>query len=522
MKKQIFLFLVLWLALLALPFFLRPDAERVSGTKNADTLVVISAHNKTIRDEYQRGFSQYYRKLRGRDVVIDFRSPGGTSDIVRYIADRFEAEFRDYVERDPARGKWSDLAARSFSDPRATAGEGAKFRKLFLDSDVGIGIDVMAGGGIFDQARQAERGFAVPGGVEARHPEYFKHIPQKFGGSDVYDAEGRYYSIVLSTFGIVCNLDRLAENHLAPPQTWSDLGQGTFFGALAVGNPAKSGSVAKCFEIMIQQCMNDAPSPDAGWANGLNLIKRIFANSRLVSDSAGMIVHDVSIGNSACGIAIDGYGISEREYQKTLFDGKAHLVYLTPRGGTAVSGDPAQILRGAPHRKVAEDFLDYLLSTEGQKLHCYRVGTPGGPSVYPINRPPVRRDLYDKKYQKYAFDGDYDPYVSGEDFVYRPERTGRYYTLIRQTIKILMIDCHSDLISAWRAILAAGGPEKVPQAFAAFNALPYTYAEADEAANAISLRSGRSAAQVAATMRQWSDFARAHYRLAEKLAREGK
>lgn len=521
MKKQIVFFLALWFALLALPFFLHSGNGGGIFAPSADTLVVITAHNKTIRDEYQRGFSEYYRKLRGRDVVIDFRSPGGTSDIVRYIADRFEAEFRDYVRADPARGNWSDLAARSFSDPRAT-GEGAKFRKLFLGSDVGIGIDVMAGGGIFDQARQAERGFAVPGGVEVRHPEYFRHIPQKFGGSDVYDKEGRYYSVVLSTFGIVCNLDRIRDQKIPLPQTWRDLGQGVFFGALAVGNPAKSGSVTKCFEIMIQQCMNDAPAPDAGWANGLNLIKRIFANSRLVSDSAGAIVRDVGIGNSVCGIAIDSYGIGEREYQKTLFDGKTHLAYLTPRGGTAVSGDPVQILRGAPHRRVAEDFLDYLLSPEGQKLHCYRVGTPDGPRAYPINRPPVRRDLYDENYQKYAFDCNYNPYVSGEDFVYRPERTGRYYTLIRQTVKILMIDCHAELISAWRAILAAGGPEKVPQAFSAFNALPYSYAEADEAAKSISLRSGRSAAQVAATMRKWSDFARAHYRLAEKLAGEGR
>ncbi len=521
MKKQLFFFSLLWVLLLALPFALRPKEEKNEYAQDVDVLVVLTAHNKATCDEYERGFRAYYRKLRHRDVRIDFRSVGGTSDAVRYVADRYEMEFRKYVEADPSRGVWSATAARGFSDPKAT-GEAAKYRELFLHSDVGIGIDVFAGGGIFDQEKQSRRGFAVPGGVEVRHPEYFEHIPREFGGSRVYDEKGRYYSVVLSSFGIVVNSDRIREMHVPMPQTWRDLGQGCYFGTLAVGNPTKSGSVAKCYEVMIQQCMAEAPDLDAGWADGLNLVKRIFANSRLVSDSASTIVRDVGVGNSVCGIAIDTYGISEREYQKSLSGGEAHLVYITPRGGTAVSGDPVQILRGAPHRQVAEDFLDYLLSEEGQKIHCYRTGTPGGPVVYPINRPPVRRDLYDENYQKFAFDGSYNPYVSGEDFVYRPERTGRYYALIRQTVKVLMIDCHAELTSAWRAILEAGGPEKVPQAFAAFNALPYTYAEAPQMAAAITLSPDHDAADVARTLRRWSDFARAQYRLAEKLAKEGK
>ncbi|MCQ2378297.1 MAG: ABC transporter substrate-binding protein [Victivallaceae bacterium] len=524
MKKTFFFFVALLAVLSALPFSFRFRTDEFSAVpEDADVLVVITPHGKSIRDEYERAFRRYYFAKRGRDVRIDFRVPGGTSDAVRYVADRFEAEFRRYYTATGA--VWSEEIARTFSDPasdRSNAPEAVRAaRAAFLASDVGIGIDVMAGGGVFDHEKQARRGFAVPGDLEKRHPEYFRDIPADFGGSPVYDREGRYYSVVLSTFGIVCNLDRLKEKNIPVPETWADLARPEFFGMISVADPTKSGSVTKCFEIIIQQAMNEADSPAEGWARGINLVKRIFGNARSFSDSAATIVREVGEGNSAAAIAIDSYAISEREYRKELFDGDARLAYIMPKGGTAVSGDPVQVLRGAPHRRVADDFLDFLFSREGQTLHCYRVGTPGGPEIYPLNRPPVRRDIYDENYRRYAFDPDADPYRAGENFVYHAERTGRFYPLIRQTIKLLMLDCRDDLVAASRAIRLAGGPQKVPRAAAEFDALPFSYEDADAALAALTVRPGNDAAAVARTMRRWSDFAREHYRRAAELAKAG-
>lgn len=65
------------LILLAIPFLLRPrgtEADPASG--EADKLVMITAHNESIRYEYEQAFRKYYRKRFGRDVTIDFRSPG--------------------------------------------------------------------------------------------------------------------------------------------------------------------------------------------------------------------------------------------------------------------------------------------------------------------------------------------------------------------------------------------------------------------------------------------------------------
>jgi spermidine/putrescine-binding protein len=190
-----------------------------------------------------------------------------------------------------------------------------------------------------------------------------------------------------------------------------------------------------------------------------------------------------------------------------------------PKGGTAVGTDPVQILRGAPNRKVAEAFVDFLLSMEGQKLHAFRAGTPGGPEKNTLSRPPVSRKLYVPEFREYMFKADYNPYAAGADFEYRGKLTGPYYTLLRQVIKALMLDPHEELQAAWKAIIAAGGADKVPQAMAKFNELPFEYHQALEIAGKLSKG---SAVEVAMMLREWSERARANYRAAEALAKEGR
>lgn len=512
-------------ALLAIPFFLRP-ASGANSDAPAEKLVILSAHNESVKYEYARAFRRYYRDRFGREIELDFRSPGGTSDIVKYIADRYEAEFRRFFESEPVNGVWTPEIARGFAEPGIendpTVPESVrKARRLFLSSNVGIGVDLMAGGGTFDMQRHAKRGFAVDGGVQKRHPEYFfdNGIPRCFGGDELYDKEGRYYGVVLSTFGICYNADRIAElTDPSPPKRWADLASPRFYNTIALADPSKSGSANKCFEILIQQCMADSGSPENGWMEGLNLIKRIFGNARNLTDSAGKIPRDVAAGNAAAGMAIDTYGFTEQEWNELQFDGTSHFFYIPPEGGTAVSADPVQMLRGAPNRKAAEAFLDFLLSIEGQKLHAFKIGTPGGPARHALRRPPIRRDLYKPEYREFRSDPDYNPYESGASFVYRPELTAPYYGLLRVLIRAIALDPQPELQRAWKAIIDAGGPEKTPCAMRAFNRLPFPYAKIADANR--SLRKG--AVEASAVIRSWSESARLNYLEAERLAKEGR
>lgn len=530
MLKRLVYCLLLLGSLLLLPFLLRPKAEKGTVVSDeADRLVIISAHNKGIRDEYDTAFRKYYREKFGKDVILDFRSPGGTRDIVRYIADRFEAEFRHYWESDPANGPWNAEVAGAYTVPGmeknpAASPTARKAREMFLKSDVGIGIDLMAGGGTFEMIRNAGKGFAADAKVMERHPEYFRpgSIPASFGGDRLYDKNGLWYGVVLSTFGICCNTDRINEmQNKTLPAAWKDLADPRFLNLLSVADPSKSGSANKCFEILIQQCMAEAADPARGWSDGLNLIKRIFGNARSVTESASQVVRDVTMGDAACGMAIDTYALSQAAWVKKI-SGKDTVRYITPKGGTAVSADPIQLLRGAPNRKTAQRFIDFLLSLEGQKLHCFKTGTPGGPALRPLNRPAIRRELYAKEFDQMRFEKDYDPYRSGSDFTYRSAWTGKYYGLISRVIKNVILDPSEELQLAWRAILKAGGPEKVPEAMKAFNALPFSYAEAQKINGLLRVKPGNSASDIAAMLRQWSDFARENYLKAAKLAAQGR
>ena len=123
---------------------------------------------------------------------------------------------------------------------------------------------------------------------------------------------------------------------------------------------------------------------------------------------------------------------------------------------------------------------------------------------------------------QYMFRKNHNPYSSGADFNYRPQWTGRYYSLLRQVIKSIMLDPRQEMQSAWQAVLNAGGPEKVPEAMKYFNKLPFEYQDAAAAAKSLRGGSGESASQVAGILRKWSEDAAENYRMAEKLAREGR
>ena len=545
MKKRIVLALLLVGIVGGLPFLFRKDSLASPTDGSADVLVIISPHSEPMKYEFEQGFRKYYRKRFGRDVRIDYRAPGGTSDIVRYIHDRFTAQFRLYWEEDKSNPPWDDVIGSAFNDPNVlkdpSAPEKAVLaRKKFLSSDVGIGIDLFAGGGTFEHARNASYGYAVDGGLQKRHPEYFKEdmIPCFFAGEYIYDPQGRYYGVTLSSFGICCNFDRIKElgarrKDFKAPERWADLADKCYFNTLVAADPTKSGSANKSYEIIVQQAMHEIippreekhPSPrqmDLAWARGINRVKRIMANTRTITDSAGSVTREVATGNAAAGTAIDFYGLTEKEWNRVQL-GSPVVEYIPPQGGTCIGADPVQLLRGAPHRKTAEAFLDFIIGPEGQKLLCFKKGVEGGPEKYTLRHSPVRKDLYGKKYYELRTDPDYFPYEAAAlSFTYKSQWTGRYFSLIRILIRCVALDVRDELREAWGAIVAAGGPEKVPLAMKEFEKLPFAYHEAPAAAKKLRKSKNNTALDIAGTTREWSDFARKQYKEAARLAREGK
>ncbi len=551
MYRNIFLAFIPLTILIVIPLVLRPvvSGQAKDSLSKTDKLVIISPHSESTRYEFTKAFQQYYLDRYHRQVRLEWRSPGGTSDIVKYIADRYETAFKQYWRNLFDQVPWNSAISAHFTNSAAVHGskfpvESIKARTVFLESNISIGIDLFFGGGQYDHHRQAERGYSVDAGLQRLHPEWFNEqiIPLQFGGETLYDKNGRYYGVCLSTFGICWNYSRLAEMHDSKsPETWSDLSEPRFFNKIAIADPSKSGSINKCFEMIIQQQFHLALTEEQnkphdqhkfksaqnayreqGWANGINLIKLITANSRYITDSASKVPHDVASGNAVAGICIDFYGRSEAEWSAMQNDGNARMGFTAPLNGTSLSADPIQLLRGAPNRKTAISFIEFLLSESGQQIWNFKVGTSGGPVKYALRRLPIRKDMYQPRYTQFMSDSNFNPYLQLAGFDYNYNYTGRYFNLIRVLIKCIALDPVNELQDAWQAIIKAGGVSKVPQAMAAFNRIPFNYRDIEEAQTSIRLNNDfNSMSKILKKQREWSEQARDNYRTAKQLAEAG-
>ena len=461
---------------IAAPLCLRePQTPQGAG---ADMLVIISPHNEAIRFEFSRAFEEFYRTKTGRNVHIDWRLPGGTTEIVRYLNAEFEAGFRSYWTQKLKR-PWNRQVLEGFSDSRLTEGPDktspAQYaRKAFLNSDVGCGIDLFFGGGSFDFINLANRGFLVDSGILDRNPTLFSNgsdtgIPQALGGEPYWDVHGRWVGACLAGFGICYNSDVLARLGISsPPKEWVDLADRRLFKAVALADPTKSGSLAKVYELMVQQQMNlrlseiekstnnqqeqnESQAVREGWERGLQLIIRLAANSRYFSDAAPKVPADVAYGEAAAGMCIDFYGRSESE---TVADekGQTRLRYNNVVGGTSVGADSIALLRGAPHPETGKAFIDFVMSREGQKLWNFRPGTPGGPVRYSLRRLPIRRDLYIEPLRPFMADREVDPYRDAQIFQYHQAWTAPLFTTLRFLVRVMCIDAREELVAARAAL----------------------------------------------------------------------
>jgi len=466
---------------LAAPFALRPDTQ-ITSAEADDTLVVFTPHNETIRREFSHAFGEYTMRTRGRRAYIDWRTPGGTSEISKTINTAYFAAFKNHWQNELGL-QWSDSRiGKAFGNRRMeidnTPGDDTpdeRARRTFLNSTIGIGVDLFFGGGAYDYQKNAAAGFLVDSGIFDAEPEWFSDdiIPATVSGEPLYDPQHRWIGNCLSSFGIVSNVNNLKrlgfDRELA---RWDDLADPKLYGAVALADPTKSGSATKAFEMLIQQKLNLSQTPEyaekypkltddelfeKGWSDALALIQRISANARYFTDSAAKIPLDVSQGNAAAGMCIDFYG---RTWDQLLRDsnGESRVRYLTPTGGSSVGADPIGMFRGAPSPDLAREFIHFLLSQEGQKLWNYEVGAPGGPVNRALRRMPIRKDLFTSDHLEHFVDPEVMPYVAAEDFVYRPEWTESIFAGIRVVIQAMCLESHDELCETWEVLIETDFP----------------------------------------------------------------
>ena len=536
MLKRAIIVLVL-AATVATPFLLRPRLP--SAARADDTLVLVSPHNEAIRYEFSLGFQRWYRAKTGRTVYLDWRNVGGTSDIARYLAGQYDASFQ-YLWTHTLGRAWSAGVQAAYKAPRLAAEAPEverEARAAFLKSDVGCGIDVFFGGGPYDFGIQARAGRLVDSGIRALHPDWFADaaFPEVVGGERYRDADDLWFGTVLSSYGLLYNMDslrRLGFEH--PPEEWGDLTQPRLFGEVALCDPTQSGSIAAAFENVIQQRMHRRlvalqaaePSLDTrtatsravreGWIDGLRLIQLAGANARYFTDTSQKPPIDVAAGDCAVGLCIDFYG---REQEEAVRRRNSHdrLGYVSPEGGSAYSVDPIALLRGASHRPVAVAFIEYVLSLDGQKLWNFRTGAPGGPERFALRRLPVRKDFYDHpEWTALRSDPEVDPYAEKDQLIHHDEWTAALFVQMEFIIRVMDVDTHPELARAWKAVFRAPPAvrEKALEALQDLSAVDYEQAQG-RITKAIASKNKVDAVTLA---RDLGAFFRSNYGRAERIA----
>lgn len=517
-------------ALLIVPFALRPP--ELADDPDAETVVVLTPHNEAIRYELGRGFRNHMRK-QGRKVRVDWRSPGGTTEITRFLTSEFRSAFESrWLARRGA--PLSAAAARQFANPKQTTegdSEPARARREFLASDVGVRIDVLFGGGSFDFSQHAEAGRLVDSGVLKRHPELFGAggIPQRLGGEPYWDEHGRWVGVCVSGYGICYNQDALSRLGIdRPPARWSELADPRLIGHVALADPSKSGSANKAFEMILQQEMSEAyarhGSPAAGGAAealalgegfdaGLRLIRRIAGNARYFTDQGSKVPQDVQSGAAAAGMCIDFYG----RFQTGSELSSKRLGFVMPIAGSSMGSDPIGLLRGAPNPELGRALIDFTISPAGQAVWAFRTGTPDGPERYALRRLPILPAMYAPELARLRSDPDDSPYSAAHSFTYHPAWTGPLFRALSFVIRVMCVDSEEELQVAVRALRDNGNPPRATAAFDDMSLVSYRVVR-DEVAPA--LASGDPLREVALQNRLVRTL-KAQYERVTALARSG-
>jgi iron(III) transport system substrate-binding protein len=426
--------LLMVLVVLGLPIFMRPASS--AAPSDVPTLVVITPHNEQIRYEIERAFRVWHEEHYGSAVAIDWRRLGGSTDTERTLKAQYEAAGRDGVE------------------------------------DEGVGYDLVFGGGDYMFNRKLKPGVTVrDSGGEERRISITQAIEidsdlkaaafptQMIADKPLYDPEGHWWGVVLSSFGIVYNRDVLELQGLTEPKTWSDLADPRYFGWVALGDPAHSGSLRATYEAIVQRY---------GWDEGWATLRRVSANARYFAAESSQVPIDVSTGEVAAGMCVDFYGRTQ-----ALAAGGNRVGYVAPAGATIVNADPIAVLRGTPNRELAIRFVEFLLTLEGQKVWCFPVGDPEGPEKYELQRLPIRRDMYAQFADAMTIKS--NPYEIAKEL---PEGTPSYFSVLPTALHAMAIDTHMELQAAWRAIQREQDPQVKAKMLELFDELPFTQEDA--------------------------------------------
>lgn len=428
---------------LGLPFIVRLSVGQERGAamgvpKDAKRLIIVTPHVEQIRDEFAAAFDRWHFHNHGQHVVIDWRTPGGTADIIKQLEATAEAAARK-----------GDIDATGAFAPGIA------------------GSDLFFGGGSFEHGKMKDEKSVVTGdgkkvAYRLGRPAGFdqKQLDDWFGKNLIgvqylYDPDQYWIGTALSGFGIVYNRDVLKKLGLPEPRGFADLTDPRYANMLALADGRQSGSITTTYDSILSKY---------GWTEGWRILRDMAANARYFASAATRVPVDVSQGEAAAGLSIDFYGRGQAQFLLKPGDDPAsvRVGYIDPEGAVYIDADPVSILNGASNPELARRFIEFTLTPEAQALWQFPSradarsaknpigadGQPMGPMKNELRRMPVRRMMYDPTgpYLAHMIDQT-DPFTAASDV-----KTRGWRSAIPVLMAAFGIDTAHEARAAWLAL----------------------------------------------------------------------
>ncbi|HLS27522.1 MAG TPA: extracellular solute-binding protein [Opitutales bacterium] len=367
----------------------------------ANELIIVSPHWEGIRHEFEKAFQDDYREKTGEEVQVRWRDLGGTSQIERALNASFDA------------------------NPETAF------------------IDILFGGGLDPYENQKARGQLHP----FRLPEeVLKEIPRELHGLTIVDPDFMFYGAALSSFGFLENRKVIEWANLPEVRDWNDLTDPRLFGWVSSTDPRKSGSVHMIYEIILQAY---------GWEKGWKVIYQMSGNVRSFLQHSSSPTKEVAFGEVAYAVSIDINGMTQQ-----AFLGPENVRFRVPAEVSIINPDGIAILRGAPNLEIAQAFVTFVLSKKGQSLWMRPVGHPDGAEKFGITRMGILPELYEDDLSDLLVP--LNPFEQENALNYDQELGSRRWSVLNTLIGQSIIDVHSHLKRAWKAILSLPEEDRPP------------------------------------------------------------
>lgn len=176
-------------------------------------------------------------------------------------------------------------------------------------------------------------------------------IPSKIGDYPIHDPEGYYVGFALSGAAIMWNTRYVHANRLPAVTSWDDLTLPPLFDHVAMAMPSRSGSAHLTLETQLQA---------RGWRDGWALIKSMCGNMRVIMERSYGVSDGVTSGQFGYGVVLD--------YQALAARGAGFPIEFVYPDDTAIVPANIGIMKDAPNADGAHQFIEYMLSEEGQAI----------------------------------------------------------------------------------------------------------------------------------------------------------